>query len=257
MDTFSEWSLVVSLVVSCVAAWFSVHAPLVFPCFNPWLAAVGAVVLLLSGAFWAAEPWAVLATEQWDFGLLPSPLLLAFAPLVFPCFNPWLAAVGGGGFGFCVAFWGPVFWDLRFSLSLLEPCPHFPVFWLLFCCCLVPFGLLNRGMFWLLNSGILAFSLPLSYWLLWAAFVYFVLASPKLLSSLEARASNSKAAKWPGQEGEKKQMGRKKATPTFPKAVVIPKERKKEPHLGSDTKEEDVTPTKSRKVCQSTTKKNV
>ncbi|KAL0915414.1 hypothetical protein M5K25_015826 [Dendrobium thyrsiflorum] len=56
-------------------------------------------------------------------------------------------------------------------------------------------------------------------------------------------------------KGEKKQVWRKKATPTLPKTVVIPKERKNVPHLGSDTEEEDVTPTKSRKVCQSTAKK--
>ncbi|KAL0910853.1 hypothetical protein M5K25_018949 [Dendrobium thyrsiflorum] len=65
----------------------------------------------------------------------------------------------------------------------------------------------------------------------------------------------AQAAKRPGQEGEKKQVGRKKATPTLPKIVVIRKEKKKMPHLGSDTEEEDVTPTKSQKVCQSTTKK--
>ncbi|KAL0907590.1 hypothetical protein M5K25_022008 [Dendrobium thyrsiflorum] len=47
---------------------------------------------------------------------------------------------------------------------------------------------------------------------------------------------------------------RKKATPTLPKTVVISKERKNVPHLGSDT-EEDVTSTKSQKVCQSTAKK--
>ncbi|KAL0912774.1 hypothetical protein M5K25_016177 [Dendrobium thyrsiflorum] len=56
-------------------------------------------------------------------------------------------------------------------------------------------------------------------------------------------------------DGEKKQVWRKKATPTLPKTVVIPKERKNVPHLGSDTEEEDVTPTKSQKVCQSTAKK--
>ncbi|KAL0914111.1 hypothetical protein M5K25_017615 [Dendrobium thyrsiflorum] len=55
-------------------------------------------------------------------------------------------------------------------------------------------------------------------------------------------------------EGEKKQVWRKKATPTLPKTVVISKERKNVPHLGSDT-EEDVTSTKSQKVCQSTAKK--
>ncbi|KAL0928508.1 hypothetical protein M5K25_000392 [Dendrobium thyrsiflorum] len=56
-------------------------------------------------------------------------------------------------------------------------------------------------------------------------------------------------------DGEKKQVWRKKATPTLPKTVVIHKERKKVPHLGSDTEEEDVTSTKSQKVCQSTAKK--
>ncbi|KAL0910779.1 hypothetical protein M5K25_018864 [Dendrobium thyrsiflorum] len=40
------------------------------------------------------------------------------APWVF-----WLAAFEGGGLGFCAAFWGPIFWALRFSFSLLEPCP--------------------------------------------------------------------------------------------------------------------------------------
>ncbi|KAL0920446.1 hypothetical protein M5K25_009584 [Dendrobium thyrsiflorum] len=43
------------------------------------------------------------------------------APLGFPRFISWMAAFGGGGLGFCAAFWGPVFWALRFSLSLLEP----------------------------------------------------------------------------------------------------------------------------------------
>ncbi|KAL0912214.1 hypothetical protein M5K25_018175 [Dendrobium thyrsiflorum] len=84
---------------------------------------------------------------------------------------------------------------------------------------------------------------------------YFIPKKQKPSSSLEAKASSSKAAKRPGQEGEKKQVWRKKATPTLPKTVVIPKERKKVPHLGSDTEEEDVTPTKSQKVCQSTAKK--
>ncbi|KAL0923387.1 hypothetical protein M5K25_007441 [Dendrobium thyrsiflorum] len=84
---------------------------------------------------------------------------------------------------------------------------------------------------------------------------YFIPKKQKPSSSLEAKASSSKAAKRPGQEGEKKQVWRKKATPTLPKTVVIPKERKKVPHLGSDTEEEDVTSTKSQKVCQSTAKK--
>ncbi|KAL0925449.1 hypothetical protein M5K25_003781 [Dendrobium thyrsiflorum] len=63
-------------------------------------------------------------------------------PLGFPRFSLWLAAFGGGGLGFCAAFWGPVFWALRFSLSLQEP-SLFPIFWLLyrglFGCCLVGF----------------------------------------------------------------------------------------------------------------------
>ncbi|KAL0912291.1 hypothetical protein M5K25_018254 [Dendrobium thyrsiflorum] len=84
---------------------------------------------------------------------------------------------------------------------------------------------------------------------------YFIPKKQKPSSSLEAKASSSKAAKRPGQEGEKKQVWRKKATPTLPKTVVISKERKNVPHLGSDTEEEDVTPTKSQKVCQSTAKK--
>ncbi|KAL0922189.1 hypothetical protein M5K25_006157 [Dendrobium thyrsiflorum] len=65
----------------------------------------------------------------------------------------------------------------------------------------------------------------------------------------------AQAAKRPVQEGEKKQVWRKKATLTLPKTVVISKERKNVPHLGSDTEEEDVTSTKSQKVCQSTAKK--
>ncbi|KAL0904741.1 hypothetical protein M5K25_026885 [Dendrobium thyrsiflorum] len=84
---------------------------------------------------------------------------------------------------------------------------------------------------------------------------YFIPKKQKPSSSLEAKASNSKATMRPRQEGEKKQVGRKKAAPTLPKTVVIPKERKNVPHLGSDTEEEDVTPTKSQKVCQLTAKK--
>ncbi|KAL0922846.1 hypothetical protein M5K25_006873 [Dendrobium thyrsiflorum] len=45
---------------------------------------------------------------------------------------------------------------------------------------------------------------------------------------------------------EKKQVGRKKASPTLPKAAIVPKERKHIPHLDSDTEEDDVTPAKSR-----------
>ncbi|KAL0925344.1 hypothetical protein M5K25_003665 [Dendrobium thyrsiflorum] len=55
-------------------------------------------------------------------------------------------------------------------------------------------------------------------------------------------------------EREKKQVGRKKASPTLPKAAIIPKERKHIPHLGSDT-EEDVTPAKSRGVRQPSAKR--
>ncbi|KAL0920008.1 hypothetical protein M5K25_009108 [Dendrobium thyrsiflorum] len=46
-------------------------------------------------------------------------------------------------------------------------------------------------------------------------------------------------------------VGRKKALPTLPKSVTIPKERKHVPHLGSDTDENDVTPTKSQRVSRS------
>ncbi|KAL0919607.1 hypothetical protein M5K25_011713 [Dendrobium thyrsiflorum] len=56
-------------------------------------------------------------------------------------------------------------------------------------------------------------------------------------------------------EREKKQVGRKKASPTLPKAAIIPKERKHIPHLGSDTEEDDVTPAKSRGVRQPSAKR--
>ncbi|KAL0925427.1 hypothetical protein M5K25_003755 [Dendrobium thyrsiflorum] len=56
-----------------------------------------------------------------------------------------------------------------------------------------------------------------------------------------------------GTEHEKKPVGRKKALPTLPKPVT-PKERKHVPHLGSDTDEDDVTPTKSQRVSRSITK---
>ncbi|KAL0903737.1 hypothetical protein M5K25_028135 [Dendrobium thyrsiflorum] len=56
-------------------------------------------------------------------------------------------------------------------------------------------------------------------------------------------------------EREKKQVGRKKASPTLPKAAIIPKERKHIPHLGSDTEEDDVTPAKSRRVRQPSAKR--
>ncbi|PKU70049.1 hypothetical protein MA16_Dca014495 [Dendrobium catenatum] len=53
---------------------------------------------------------------------------------------------------------------------------------------------------------------------------------------------------------EKKQVGRKKAMTTLPKAAIATKERKHVPHLGSDTDEDEVTPTKSWKACQSIAK---
>ncbi|KAL0921439.1 hypothetical protein M5K25_008509 [Dendrobium thyrsiflorum] len=71
----------------------------------------------------------------------------------------------------------------------------------------------------------------------------------------QAKASSSKAAKLPKQEREKKQVGRKKASPTLPKAAIIPKERKHIPHLGSDTEEDDVTPAKSRGIRQPSAKR--
>ncbi|KAL0919136.1 hypothetical protein M5K25_011211 [Dendrobium thyrsiflorum] len=82
--------------------------------------------------------------------------------------------------------------------------------------------------------------------------IYDALIMPS--SSLEAKVPNLKAVQRPEQEGERKQVGRKKALLTLHKPVTIPKERKHVPHLGSDTDEDDVTPTKSRRVSQSTTK---
>ncbi|KAL0922805.1 hypothetical protein M5K25_006826 [Dendrobium thyrsiflorum] len=79
---------------------------------------------------------------------------------------------------------------------------------------------------------------------------YFIPKKPKPSSSLEAEASNSKAVKRLEQERDKKQVGRKKASPTLPKAATVPKERKYVPHLGSVTDEDDVTPAKSRRVRQ-------
>ncbi|KAL0921278.1 hypothetical protein M5K25_008337 [Dendrobium thyrsiflorum] len=83
--------------------------------------------------------------------------------------------------------------------------------------------------------------------------IYDALLKPS--SSLEAKASSSKAAKLPKQEREKKQVGRKKALPTLPKAAIIPKERKHIPHLGSDTEEDDVTPAKSGGIRQPSAKR--
>ncbi|KAL0903763.1 hypothetical protein M5K25_028165 [Dendrobium thyrsiflorum] len=58
----------------------------------------------------------------------------------------------------------------------------------------------------------------------------------------------------PKQRAKGKPIGRKKVMPTLPKPVTIPKERKHVPHLGSDTDENDVTPTKSQRVSRSKTK---
>ncbi|KAL0921246.1 hypothetical protein M5K25_008303 [Dendrobium thyrsiflorum] len=81
------------------------------------------------------------------------------------------------------------------------------------------------------------------------------LKDPERYEAYFAEASNSKAVQRPKQRAERKPVGRKKASPTLPKAVVTPKERKHVPHLGSDTDEDDVTPTKSRRVSQSKTKR--
>ncbi|KAL0905425.1 hypothetical protein M5K25_023845 [Dendrobium thyrsiflorum] len=77
-------------------------------------------------------------------------------------------------------------------------------------------------------------------------------SDPDLASQME---HVNLAAKLPKQEREKKQVGRKKASPTLPKAAIIPNERKHIPHLGSDTEEDDVTPAKSRGVRQPSAKR--
>ncbi|KAL0922730.1 hypothetical protein M5K25_006742 [Dendrobium thyrsiflorum] len=74
-------------------------------------------------------------------------------------------------------------------------------------------------------------------------------SDPDIASQLEH------AVQQPKQRAERKPVGRKKASPTLPKAAVTPKERKHIPHLGSDTDEDDVTPKKSRRVSQSETKR--
>lgn len=76
----------------------------------------------------------------------------------------------------------------------------------------------------------------------------FIPKKLKPSSSLEVQASNPETAKQTKQENKKKQVGRKKAMPTLPKAPFVPKERKYVPHLGSDTDESDATPTKSRRI---------
>ncbi|KAL0928303.1 hypothetical protein M5K25_000176 [Dendrobium thyrsiflorum] len=81
-------------------------------------------------------------------------------------------------------------------------------------------------------------------------------SDPDLASQMEhAKASSSKDAKLPKQEREKKQVGRKKASSTLPKAANVPKERKHIPHLGSDTEEDDVTLAKSRRARRPSAKR--
>ncbi|KAL0913308.1 hypothetical protein M5K25_016759 [Dendrobium thyrsiflorum] len=83
---------------------------------------------------------------------------------------------------------------------------------------------------------------------------YFIPKKLRPSSSLEVKAPNLKVVQRPKQRAEGKPVGRKKAMPTLPKPVIIPKERKHVPHLGSDTDENDVTPTKSQRVSRSKTK---
>ncbi|KAL0925148.1 hypothetical protein M5K25_003458 [Dendrobium thyrsiflorum] len=78
------------------------------------------------------------------------------------------------------------------------------------------------------------------------------MADPK--ENVSSNESEPEAVQRPKQRAERKPVGRKKASPTLPKAAVTPKERKHVPHLGSDTDEDGVTPTKSRRVSQSTPK---
>ncbi|KAL0906071.1 hypothetical protein M5K25_024533 [Dendrobium thyrsiflorum] len=72
---------------------------------------------------------------------------------------------------------------------------------------------------------------------------------------LSNESESEKAAQLHKHEREKKQVGRKKASLTLPKAATVPKERKHISHLGSDTEEDDVTPTKSRGVRQPSAKR--
>ncbi|KAL0907644.1 hypothetical protein M5K25_022064 [Dendrobium thyrsiflorum] len=73
-------------------------------------------------------------------------------------------------------------------------------------------------------------------------------SDPDIASQMEHAVQQLK------QRAERKPVGRKKALPTLPKSVTIPKERKHVPHLGSDTDENDITPTKSQRVSRSKTK---
>ncbi|KAL0906669.1 hypothetical protein M5K25_025182 [Dendrobium thyrsiflorum] len=56
--------------------------------------------------------------------------------------------------------------------------------------------------------------------------------------------------KRPKQGGEMRQRGRKRVTPTLPKAAATSKTKRVVPHLGSDTEEDEVIPVKARKNCQ-------
>ncbi|KAL0908727.1 hypothetical protein M5K25_023234 [Dendrobium thyrsiflorum] len=67
-----------------------------------------------------------------------------------------------------------------------------------------------------------------------------------------AKASTSKTEKRPKQEGEMRQRGRKRVTPTLPKAVATSKTKRAVPHLESDTEEDEVIPVKARKNYQLT-----
>ncbi|KAL0922852.1 hypothetical protein M5K25_006879 [Dendrobium thyrsiflorum] len=60
--------------------------------------------------------------------------------------------------------------------------------------------------------------------------------------------------KRPKQEGEMKQRGRKRTTPTPPRVAVTPKTKRVVPHLGSDTEEDDVIPVKTKKNYQPTSR---
>ncbi|KAL0911129.1 hypothetical protein M5K25_019245 [Dendrobium thyrsiflorum] len=68
----------------------------------------------------------------------------------------------------------------------------------------------------------------------------------------QAKASTSKTEKRPKQGGEMRQRGRKRVTPTLPKAAATSKTKRAVPHLGSDTEEDEVIPVKTKKNCQPT-----
>ncbi|KAL0914372.1 hypothetical protein M5K25_014716 [Dendrobium thyrsiflorum] len=58
--------------------------------------------------------------------------------------------------------------------------------------------------------------------------------------------------KRPKKEGEMKQRGRKRVTPTLPKAAATSKTKRAVPHLGSDTEEDEIIPFKTKKNIQPT-----